>query len=587
MTDDVYRIKADVSQYTSAIDQLVKAHDKLLQAESSHAQKLSIMEQAEKGATHSIQGITKSGLAFTSTFKEANGVLTQTAAKLDLLKHKGGQTVSGSIAKTVIDQAKTTSTPQVVKIDKAMSSLDELVSANKYTKKELELVWKNVQLGISQKLEGELHKIQSVMRTLNNLTKTQEVKTITPDFSASSAMASSLARDEKYAAKTQGLRQKALALATANNAKLLQVEQKYSSDLKQIKAESAAALHKIAVDKRKLLKQADTLTGVRAQARERKSIEAKSAAETVNIATARVKHEETLLDRLNKHRVTYNNNVKRGEQSLATEITALHTKQEAAAKASLGKRLATFKSHNRDKVADAKRTAEAVAEATRVQADRAKVATVTTDGRGTVQQQINVQKAQADLVNYLEKNRKGIKAEIITLQEFGTVFQAVGQGNIQSLDRQKRSMDRLIALTTALRQAQSAATAAGGHSRNASIRESHALTGALAQQRQELVGVTLSWKTMFRMIVSQSTSRLLSGLISELGEAKTLVLDLSKAFARISTLDNTNTPLVAWQASVRELSANSGIDILDQAKASYEALSNQIGEGVSSQKFMI
>jgi len=659
MADDVYKIKADVSQYHTAIDKLVTSHEKLLQAESAHASKLATLEAAEKGATHSISGVTKAGLAFSSTFKEANGVLTQTAAKLDVLKTKGGQSVLGSISKTVLSQAKNVTTPQVVKIDKAVGQLDELITKNKFSKKQLENVWRDLQLGIGSKLEGELGKAQAVLRTLSNLTKQIEVKTLTPDFSKNSATVSSLSKDKATDTVAQTARIKAVTAAEATANKLESIEIKSAADILAIKKKANAALLTVEKAKRAQLKATNSIAGVRAQAKAQREIEEGTVQAIIKIAEKKKKALDALLSKLNTARSAHNTTVENLEKglnvklaallkaqevaykaSLAKKLAAFRTakekekalagkqtgillrqeeeykaslarklkalkiakdkekgltrqraaallqKQEAGYKASLAKRLKIFKAFKKAERAEAARQAANSAEETRVRKDRGVVTGLPVGKKVTSKGLIDLHKTEATLLKFLAANRKGVADQIISIKRLGVIWKAVGEKNIRTLKLTTLAEQELLDKINDVRHAHSRATATGGHSSNKLIRQSHALTGALEQQKKQLLGVTLSWQTMFRLIISQATSRVLTSFLSELREARDTALELSKNFARIQTLDNTNTPISAWTAGVRELSENSGLDILDQTKAAYEALSNQIGEGTSSLGFL-
>ena len=590
MADDVYKIKADVSQYSTAIEKLVAAHEKLLKAESLHATKLSAIEAAEKGATHSIQGVTKAGLAFTSSFKAVNGILEQTAAKLEVLKHKGGQSVSESIKRTILSTAGEVTTPQVVKIDKAVANLDELLDKNKYTKKQLENVWQGIRLNISSKLEGELGKVQAVLKTLDSLTKQKAVKTLTPDFSKSGAAVSSLSKDKDFVARAQALRAKAVTASEATASKLLAIETKNSADILSVKKKAAASLLDVEKAKGAQLKKIDGLSGVRAQNKAKKDLEIKASADIVKIATQRRDKLDSLLVGLNAARKTHNQSQLKVEQTFTSGLNTLLKRQETDYKASLARRLAAFRTaKEQEKTLEAKASKTRVAEKHRAFSG-AQVEKLTTDlptgKKATVGQQIDLRKASAALKHFYAQNRAGLKAERISVKQLGAAWKAVAANNVAGITDQREAMATLLDKIKAVRLAQSRASAASGVSSSKSIREAHRLSGELDKQREKLLGVTLSWQTMFRLIVSQATSRILSSFLAQLSEARDTALELSKNFARIQTLDSTSTPVDAWIEGVRTLSEESGLGIIDQTTSAYEALSNQIGEGTASLGFL-
>lgn len=590
MADDVYKIKADVSQYSDAIEALVAAHSKLLQAEDAHASKLSAMEAAEKGATHAIQGVTRAGLSFSSSFKAVNGVLEQTAAKLEVLKHKGGQSVSESIKRTILSTAGEVTTPQVVKIDKAVASLDRLLAKNKFTKKQLETVWQDIKLGISQKLEGDLKKVQSVFKTLNNLTKQQAVKVITPDFSKTGSAVSSLSKDKAYTSRVQALRKKAVVASEAAADKLLSIETKNSADILAVKSKASAAIRAV---KKKRLDYEKLMTGLKEAgitAKAKVDYESIAASEIVKIHQQKQAKLDILLKKSNTARQAHNKSQLKAEGTFTTGLSNLLKRQEEDYKASLKRRLSAFqatkeeekaleKSASKIRVAE-KHKAFSTQEVDKLTAD------LPVGKKATVGQQIDLRKASASLKHYFLQNREGLKAERISVKQLRSAWKAVEDGNIAGIKSQSEAMSKLLDKIAAVKVAQSKASVASGLSSNKSIRAAHRLSGELDKQREKLLGVTLSWQTMFRLIVSQATSRILSSFLAQLSEARDTALELSENFARIQTLDNTRTPVDAWIAGVRSLSEESGLDILDQTTSAYEALSNQIGEGTASLGFL-
>ncbi|MCK4500446.1 phage tail tape measure protein [Candidatus Babeliales bacterium] len=597
MTDDVYRIKADVSQYSDAIDKLVAAHEKLLKAEGLHATKLSAIEAAEKGATHSIQGVTKAGLSFVSQFKAVNGLLEQTSAKLDVLKHKGGQSVAESIKRTTLSGATEVTTPQVVKIDKAIGDLDELLDRNKFTKKQLEAVWQDVQLGISKKLEGDLSRVQSVFKRLSKLTATPVVETTSP----TSSLGARLAADKKYSSQYKELLNKRVAATSAAAEKLKGIELKNSSEILAIKNKASAEIAAVTKAKNAQLKAADKLTGVRAQAKAQKDAESKASEAVVKIATKRKDKLESLLTKLNASRKAHNVSIVKADTAMSEHLIALDAKTLAAKRKSHKDGVASFKAAIRaeetaGRAAWKQKTARLKAtrrlqEAQVASAESKQFAEVDRRAYGDqplgkkvkAQDVIDYHKAEAALFKFLKKYRSGMEDSALATKQIDQVWKDLASGNIKQYEGE---LERVKELMHQVRKAQSKAAAAGGVASNKSIQAAHRLTGELEKQKAELAGVTLTWKTMFRLVVSQATSRLLSGFLSELSQARDLSLELSKNFARIQTLDNTNSPVAAWQEGVRELSEDSGLDILDLTKASYEALSNQIGEGTQALNFM-
>jgi TP901 family phage tail tape measure protein len=99
--------------------------------------------------------------------------------------------------------------------------------------------------------------------------------------------------------------------------------------------------------------------------------------------------------------------------------------------------------------------------------------------------------------------------------------------------------------------------------------------------------LVVSWKTFARLVATQLFSQALFAFSNQVREAVGEVLKLSKAVAEIQTIDSSNT-LGAEQitAELRALSEAYGVDIVEQAEAAYQTLSNQVAKGAENFIFL-
>lgn len=104
--------------------------------------------------------------------------------------------------------------------------------------------------------------------------------------------------------------------------------------------------------------------------------------------------------------------------------------------------------------------------------------------------------------------------------------------------------------------------------------------------RADAERLTLTWRTMGRLIASSLISRAISVVVTKfrdgLGEAKEFIKEISA----VQTLDKRELPFDTWAEGLRKLSDAWGIDVIDQARAAYQALSNQVVDGAEAFEFM-
>ena len=88
-----------------------------------------------------------------------------------------------------------------------------------------------------------------------------------------------------------------------------------------------------------------------------------------------------------------------------------------------------------------------------------------------------------------------------------------------------------------------------------------------------LIGISLVIGTAFR-------------LVQALEDAATAAIELENAIAEVRTIDTARVATDSWADSLNELANSFGIDVLDQAEAAYQALSNQVVTGATATEFL-
>ncbi len=97
--------------------------------------------------------------------------------------------------------------------------------------------------------------------------------------------------------------------------------------------------------------------------------------------------------------------------------------------------------------------------------------------------------------------------------------------------------------------------------------------GAAITDMGRLVGISLVIGSAFR-------------LVQALEDSVRAAIDLEEAIAEVQTIDTARVATDAWADSLTELANAFGIDVLDQAEAAYQALSNQVVTGATATSFL-
>jgi len=118
---------------------------------------------------------------------------------------------------------------------------------------------------------------------------------------------------------------------------------------------------------------------------------------------------------------------------------------------------------------------------------------------------------------------------------------------------------------------------------NKSLGSSNQQTG---EANKQLNIMHLSWTSIARLVTVQLIRRAVSALLGAIRQSITEAKDLMIRISELQTIDPKEFPFHGWITGLRELSDAWGLDILDQAKGTYETLSNQIAFGADALIFL-
>lgn len=113
------------------------------------------------------------------------------------------------------------------------------------------------------------------------------------------------------------------------------------------------------------------------------------------------------------------------------------------------------------------------------------------------------------------------------------------------------------------------------------------ITNANKKLKESTDSITLSWRTMLRIVEIQLVRRAVSLFIRKLREGVDQSIKISRAIAEIQTISQ-QQPLIfsRWSKELLRVSDAFGIDIINQAEGAYQTLSNQIAEGIQTIGFL-
>jgi TP901 family phage tail tape measure protein len=117
--------------------------------------------------------------------------------------------------------------------------------------------------------------------------------------------------------------------------------------------------------------------------------------------------------------------------------------------------------------------------------------------------------------------------------------------------------------------------------READNKVSSSMRGLSLATKKATNEMVLSWRSFERIILVQAIRKAFQRIIWQVREAVMTLMDFHKAIIEIQTISQTMPGTInQWSASLRKLSDAWGTDILDDANARYQILSNQIAVGI-------
>lgn len=125
--------------------------------------------------------------------------------------------------------------------------------------------------------------------------------------------------------------------------------------------------------------------------------------------------------------------------------------------------------------------------------------------------------------------------------------------------------------------------------------EVHALNQQLAESFNEVGdagekagnGITLSWQSMERLLVTSIIHRAIYEIIGDFKQAIETAQEFEIRISEIRSISQQNQlSFDQWSSSIKTLSDQFGTPILDTAEAAYQTLSNQVAQGAASFGFL-
>lgn len=98
--------------------------------------------------------------------------------------------------------------------------------------------------------------------------------------------------------------------------------------------------------------------------------------------------------------------------------------------------------------------------------------------------------------------------------------------------------------------------------------------------------LTISWQSFARVLAFTLTRGIIFKLQQSIIDATKAYAEFDTQLASVRTIDDMNTSVNTLSASLITLSNTWGLDVVDQANAAYETLSNQIAEGTGAITFL-
>lgn len=153
----------------------------------------------------------------------------------------------------------------------------------------------------------------------------------------------------------------------------------------------------------------------------------------------------------------------------------------------------------------------------------------------------------------------------------------------QSFNQASQATDKLGQSTKQASQAVQQASQSTSASAN-KVANSMNKAGQAGQKAANLI--TLSWKTVIRVVQAQVIVRAISAIVSAFSESQSAAIEFSQRIGEVATIaGGALGPLDEISASVIEFSRNMGIAAEEVAEGTYQVLSNQVVEAGEALRF--
>ena len=163
-----------------------------------------------------------------------------------------------------------------------------------------------------------------------------------------------------------------------------------------------------------------------------------------------------------------------------------------------------------------------------------------------------------------------------TFAEIATLWRRIANGDIRTYDT------RLKALQNQLVKIRTAQSGLGAQAR----KEFNQAAKAAKKVKTGLAEINLSWQTLIRIATVQTLQRAFFNLQQGIADSVKLAAELQVSIAEVQTIDVSNQAFSVIADDLRRLSDNYNGNILDQAEAQYQALSNQVVTAAESFEFL-
>jgi len=203
-------------------------------------------------------------------------------------------------------------------------------------------------------------------------------------------------------------------------------------------------------------------------------------------------------------------------------------------------------------------------------------------GEGIVARERTVQATQAQINAQARLAEQSTRAQA----RLNTINQQIASGYVQNVKESTKfntAMDRtqriIQGTTTDGQKFQATLTYVGNTLQNVQggLRP---VNQSLADTKDRVKDLTLSWQSMARIIQSQLIYRSIGLLLRSMREAIGTAQEFSIRISELRTISQQNQLAVQeWAAGLRVLSDSFGIELLDQTEAAYQTLSNQVAKG--------